>query len=141
MLLGQSRRTVDKKGRIILPRDFRQDFEAGLVVTRGLDDCLLLYPMDEWDKIVQKIEEMPAGRKETRRFSRLFFSNASRLLPDAQGRILIPPHLRQMADFQKEVVVVGLSNKVEIWSPDKWEQYREESLDQYEQSAYDIGVF
>jgi MraZ protein len=140
MLLGYSERTIDAKGRMILPREFRQELEGGLVVTKGMDNCLLLFPMGEWEKVVSKIEDMPAGREESRRFSRLFFSNASRLIPDAQGRILLPGHLREMAGLSREVVVVGLSNKAEIWNPGAWEEYRRKSESGYEQAASDIGV-
>ena len=140
MLVGSSQRTVDAKGRIILPREFRTDFEAGLMVTKGLDNCLLLYPMKEWEKLVSRIEELPSGSGSTRRFTRLFFANASHLMPDGQGRILIPPRLREMVAITKEVVVVGLSNKAEVWDPDKWDAYSEESAEHYEQSASDIWV-
>jgi MraZ protein len=139
MLLGYHKRTIDSKGRIILPREFRQQFSTGLVVTRGLDNCLFFYPLDEWQKLVSRIEEMPAGSEATRRFSRLFFSNASHLMPDGQGRVLIPPHLREMAGLSKEVVMVGLSNKAEVWNPEQWDDYKKRSAQEYEQSASDIG--
>jgi len=139
MLLGYHKRTIDSKGRIILPREFRQQFSTGLVVTRGLDNCLFFYPLDEWQKLVSRIEEMPAGSEATRRFSRLFFSNASHLMPDGQGRILVPPHLREMAGLSKEVVMVGLSNKAEVWNPEQWDDYKKRSAQEYEQSASDIG--
>ena len=140
MLVGSSTRTVDPKGRIILPREFRRDFEGGLMVTKGLDNCLYLLPMKEWDKLVEKIEAMPSGSESTRRFSRIFFANASHLVPDGQGRILIPTRLREMASLNKEVVVVGLANKAEVWDPAEWEKYAAESAGHYEQSASDIGV-
>ena len=140
MLVGSSERTVDSKGRIILPREFRRDFEGGLMVTKGLDNCLLLYPMKEWEKLVERIEEMPTGSEATRRFTRLFFADASHLTPDGQGRVLIPPRLREMVGITKEVFVVGLANKVEVWEPGKWSAYRRESEGHYEQSASDIGV-
>lgn len=140
MLVGSSSRTVDPKGRIILPREFRRDFEGGLMVTKGLDDCLYLLPMKEWERLVTRIEEMPSGSEATRRFSRIFFANASHLVPDGQGRILIPPRLREMAGLQKEVVIVGLSNKAEIWDPERWAKYESDSASHYEQAASDIGV-
>ncbi len=140
MLVGSSQRTVDTKGRIILPREFRRDFEGGLIATKGLDNCLLLYPMKEWEKLVGRIEEMPSGSESTRMFTRLFFASASHLMPDGQGRILIPPRLREMVGIRKEVVVVGLSNKAEVWDPDGWDAYASESAEHYEQSASDIGV-
>jgi MraZ protein len=140
MLVGSSERTVDSKGRIILPREFRRDFEAGLMVTKGLDNCLLLYPVNEWEKLVERIEEMPSGSEATRRFTRLFFAYASHLTPDGQGRVLIPPRLRDMVGITKEVVIVGLSNKAEVWDPEKWDAYSRDSAEHYEQSASDIGV-
>jgi MraZ protein len=140
MLFGSSQRAVDAKGRIILPRELRADFEAGLMVTKGLDNCLLLFPMKEWEKLVGRIEELPSGSDSTRRFTRLFFANAHHLMPDGQGRILIQPRLREMVSIKKEVVVVGLANKAEVWDPDKWDAYSRESDEQYEQSASDIGV-
>ena len=140
MLVGSSTRTVDPKGRIILPREFRRDFEGGLMVTKGLDDCLYLLPMKEWERLVGRIEEMPSGSESTRRFSRIFFANASHLVPDGQGRILIPPRLREMAGLKKDVGVVGLSNKAEVWDPDRWDKYETDSAGHYEQAASDIGV-
>jgi MraZ protein len=140
MLFGSSQRAVDAKGRIILPRELRADFEAGLMVTKGLDNCLLLFPMKEWEKLVERIEQLPSGSDSTRRFTRLFFANAHHLMPDGQGRILIPPRLREMVSITKEVVIVGLANKAEVWDPHKWDAYSEESDEHYEQSASDIGV-
>lgn len=140
MLLGQSVRSIDNKGRIILPKEFREDFVSGLVVTKGLDACLLLFPMAEWEKKVAKIAEMPEGKEDTRRFTRLFFPNATRLMPDAQGRILIPQHLKEMAGLKREAVVIGLSNKAEIWDPDKWQRYNKESEERYEEAASRLGV-
>jgi len=110
------------------------------MVTKGLDNCLYLLPMKEWERLVEKIDEMPSGSEATRRFSRIFFANASHLVPDAQGRILIPPRLRDMAGLSKEVVVVGLSNKAEVWDPATWEKYEGDSTGHYEQAASDIGV-
>jgi MraZ protein len=139
MLLGDHKRAIDTKGRIILPREMRQEFGTGLIATKGLDKCLLLYPVDEWRKLVERIQEMPAGSEATRRFSRLFFSSATHLMPDGQGRILIPPTLREMAGLSKEVVIVGVSNKAEIWDPKRWEEYKRESSEQYDESASEIG--
>lgn len=138
-MLGYHKRTIDAKGRLILPREFRQDFSTGLVVTKGLDNCLFLYPMTEWERIVGRVQEMPAGSEATRRFTRLFFSNASQLMPDAQGRVLLPPHLRELAGLSKEVVLVGLTDKAELWDPERWEEYKSSSVDQFERNAAEIG--
>jgi MraZ protein len=110
------------------------------MVTKGLDNCLLFYPMKEWEKLVERIEEMPSGSEATRRFTRLFFADASNLTPDGQGRVLIPPRLREMVGITAEVFIVGLANKAEVWDPDSWKAYRKSSEGQYEQSASDIGV-
>lgn len=139
MLLGYHKRTLDPKGRVILPREFREELGGGLVVTKGLDNCLFVFPVREWEKLVARIEEMPAGDEATRRFTRMFFSNASRLMPDGQGRVLLPPHLRDMAGLSKEVVIVGLSNKAEIWNPGDWEEYKKKSSAEFDQSASEIG--
>ncbi len=139
MLVGSFSRTIDPKGRVILPREMRREFEGGLMVTKGLDNCLFLFPMKEWEKLVERIGEMPSGSESTRRFTRLFFPNASHLVPDGQGRVLVPPRLREMVGLQKDVIVVGLSNKAELWNPDDWQRYQEDSARHYEQSAADIG--
>lgn len=139
MLVGRFERTIDPKGRVVLPREFRRDFEGGLMVTKGLDNCLFLFPMREWERLVERIEEMPSGSEATRRFSRLFFANASHIVPDGQGRVLIPPRLRDIAGLERDVVMVGLSNKAEIWAPAAWAEYEEDSVGQYEQSAAEIG--
>lgn len=139
MLLGYHKRAVDAKGRVILPREFRKEFESGMVVTKGLDNCLFLFPVGEWEDLVGRIEQMPSGSEHARTFTRLFFSNASHLIPDGQGRVLLPPHLRQMIGLSKDAVIVGLSNKAEVWNPEQWEEYKKRSAEQFEQSASEIG--
>lgn len=140
MLLGEHHRNIDPKGRIILPREHRQEFGPGLIVTKGLDNCLIFYPMKEWDRLVARIEEMPSGSESTRIFTRLFFPNASQLMPDGQGRVMIPAHLRKMAGLEKEVVIAGLANKAEVWNPENWETYGSLHGGKFEQAASEIGV-
>lgn len=140
VLLGEHKRTMDDKGRMILPREYRQELGSGLIVTKGLDNCLILYPMKEWERLVERIEEMPSGSESTRIFTRLFFPNASQLVPDGQGRVMIPAHLRQMAGLEKEIVIAGLANKAEVWNPDSWEGFKNEHAQKYERSAADIGI-
>lgn len=140
MLLGEYRRAIDAKGRLILPREYRQELGSGVIVTKGLDNCLFLYPMKEWERLVERIQEMPSGSESTRIFTRLFFPNASQLVPDGQGRIMIPAHLRQMAGLTKEVVIVGLANKAEVWNPENWKDYGSEHGKKFESAASEIGI-
>ena len=138
MLVGQSTRTIDSKGRIILPRKFMRDFEDGLMMTKGLDDCVLLLPMEEWEREVSKLKQLPSESESTRGFKRVFFANAQHVLPDSQGRVLMPARLREMAEITKEVVVVGLADKAEVWAPGKWEKYEAENNSRYDQLAANI---
>ena len=140
MLLGEYRRAIDAKGRLILPREYRQELGSGVIVTKGLDNCLFLYPLKEWERLVERIQEMPSGSESTRIFTRLFFPNASQLVPDGQGRIMIPAHLREMAGLTKEVVIVGLANKAEVWNPENWEDYGSVHGEKFESAASEIGI-
>ncbi len=140
MLLGKYEHAIDSKGRVTLPSGFRQEFEKGLVVTKGLDDCLFLYPLKRWEEIESKVRETGMSREDARLFSRIFFSSAGHLVPDAQGRILIPNQLREAAGLKKEVVIVGLSDRAEIWDPKVWEEYRRGAEESYEQKAEELGL-
>lgn len=140
MLLGEYRRAIDAKGRLILPREYRQELGSGVIVTKGLDNCLFLYPFKEWERLVERIQEMPSGSESTRIFTRLFFPNANQLVPDGQGRIMIPAHLRQMAGLTKEVVIVGLANKAEVWNPENWKDYGSVHGEKFESAASEIGI-
>lgn len=140
MLIGQHKRAIDAKGRMILPRDYREEFEGGLVITKGLDKCLVIYPIGEWEKLDEKIKDMPEGNFDSRGFKRQLFSNASKLIPDGQGRVLLPTHLREEARLEKEAMVIGLSDKVEVWNPDSWTEYDKRTRERYEEAASEIGV-
>jgi MraZ protein len=125
MFLGEFVHTIDEKGRLTIPAKFRADLAAGLVVTRGIDRCLAIYPMEEWDRLAERVSALPVTDRRARAFRRLMFANASDAIPDRQGRVLIPPRLREYAGLNNEAIVTGLSTYVEVWSPDAWSEERQ----------------
>lgn len=114
MFMGQYEHSIDAKGRIIIPARFRENLGESFVVTRGLDGCLFLYPDAEWQKFVEKLQSLPSNQN-TRRMQRQFLSKAMEVAIDKQGRILIPSLLREIASLEKEVVFVGMMNRIEVW--------------------------
>ena len=121
MFLGRYTHALDAKGRVAVPVRYRGDLGQRVVLTRGIDRCLSLYPMEAWVPLAEKVTALPIGDPDARAFKRLVFSEAVDLEPDAQGRILIPPELRRYAGIEREVVIVGVNTSVELWSPDQWE--------------------
>lgn len=124
MFLGEFAHTIDEKGRLTVPAKFRLGLAAGLVVTRGIDRCLAIYPMEEWEQLAERVSALPMTDRSARAFRRLVFANASDAIPDKQGRVLIPPGLREYAGLDGEVVVTGLNTYIEVWAPDAWGEER-----------------
>ena len=124
MFLGKFVHTLDSKGRLTIPAKFRADLEEGLVVTRGMDDCLFAFPMARWEQLAAQISDLPITDGRARSLKRFLFANASDLSPDKQGRVLIPPRLREFAGLDGEVLVAGLNDYFEIWSPEAWHEVR-----------------
>lgn len=127
MFMGEFQHNIDFKGRIIVPSKFRDGLGDSFVVTRGLDACLFAYPMDEWKVLESKLKKLPLTKKDARAFTRFFFSGAVECEVDKQGRINIPQPLRNYAELEKECVVIGVSNRIEFWAEDKWNDYFEDS--------------
>jgi len=125
MFLGEFTHIIDDKGRLTIPAKFRAGLAVGLVVTRGIDPCLAIYPLEEWERLAQRVSELPMTDRRARAFRRLVFANASDAVPDKQGRILIPPRLREYAKFDEEVIIAGLNTYIELWNPDSWTKERE----------------
>ena len=124
MLLGEYFHNIDAKGRIILPSKFRSELGERFIVTKGFDGCLYGYSVEEWKNIEDKIKTLPqVTGKDVRNFTRFFFSSAIECEIDSQGRILITSTLRDFAELQKEVVIIGVSSRIEFWSKSKWEEY------------------
>ena len=124
MFLGEYTHTIDDKGRLTIPSKYRPLLQAGLVVTRGPDRCIAVYPMDAWKELVEKIKSLPKTPKPMRQYTRLIFSAASDLLMDRQGRILIPSVLSRYAEIDSEVIITGMNDRFEIWNPTRWEENR-----------------
>lgn len=139
MFYGEYEHKLDRKGRIIIPARFREVFKENYVekfyVTRGLDKCLFLFIEEEWKAQERIFRSMSFTKTETRKFNRLYFSGACEVICDKQGRILIPQYLKEYADIQKGVMVIGVSNRIEIWSNEGWKQYYKDTKDSFEDIA------
>ncbi|PTM59231.1 division/cell wall cluster transcriptional repressor MraZ [Desmospora activa] len=135
MFMGEYRHSVDEKGRLIIPSKFRDGLGSSFVVTRGLDHCLFVYPLGEWKQLEQKLKALPFTKKDARAFTRFFFSGATVAELDKQGRVNLPGNLRDFAKLEKECVVIGVSNRVEIWSKEAWSAYYVESEDSFNEIA------
>ena len=122
MFLGEYSHTLDSKGRLTIPARFRTELESGLVVTRGHENCLVIYPQGEWSALAAKVAQMPNASRTARAYSRLIFGGASEATLDKAGRILIPSFLREYASIEEEAVVVGVNTYIEMWSPQRWQQ-------------------
>jgi len=114
---------VDAKGRVIIPSKFRDGLGEKFIVTKGLDNCLFAYSLEEWSNLEAKLKSLPFTDKDVRAFVRFFFAGATECETDKQGRILIPQNLREYAGLEKDVYVIGVSTRVEIWDKAKWENY------------------
>ena len=121
MLIGEYEHSLDAKGRIIMPSKFREDIGDKFIVTKGLDGCLFAFSKEEWSKFEEKLSTLPISNKDARNFSRFFFAGAIDCELDKQGRFLISSNLREFAGFNKDVVIVGMNSRIEIWSKEKWE--------------------
>ncbi|MFO7245221.1 MAG: division/cell wall cluster transcriptional repressor MraZ [Thermaerobacter sp.] len=143
MLIGEYQHTIDAKGRLIMPARFREELGETFIVTRGLDRCLFVYPMDEWRTLENKLKSLPMTQANARAFVRFLFSGATECTLDRQGRILLPSHLREHAGITKDVMIIGVSTRVEIWAREQWQAYVEEaevSYDQIAETLVDLGI-
>lgn len=135
MFAGEYQHTLDEKGRVTMPAKFREKLGACFVITRGLDQCLFVYPLSEWVKVEEKLKALPFNRSDNRAFNRLFFSGAAEVETDRQGRVLIPQNLREHAAIEKEVMIIGVSDRVEVWSEQAWKTYSNAVKATFEQTA------
>jgi len=126
MFFGTYTPKLDDKGRLFLPAKFREDLADGLVVTRGQERCLTVWSMTDFGRLTDRLREAPVTNKGTRDYVRMLFAAASQEVPDKQGRITIPPVLREYAALTKDVMVIGAMNRIEIWDPTSWAEYSQE---------------
>ncbi len=120
MFLGRYAHSLDAKGRVAVPARFRDALAEGVVLTRGIDRCLALYPMAAWLPLAEKVSALPITDPDARNFRRMVFAEAVNLDLDGQGRILVPPELRRWAGLEREALVVGVHTAIELWSPERW---------------------
>ena len=139
MFYGEYSHSLDKKSRVIIPAKFREAFKNNFVekffITRGLDGCLFLFAEDEWRRQEQKFKAISFTKPAARQFNRMFFSGASEVFCDAQGRVLIPQYLKDFAQINKDVVIIGVSNRIEIWDKSRWKEFYENSRESFEETA------
>jgi MraZ protein len=143
MFMGEYQHGLDAKGRLIIPAKFREELGDGAVITRGLDNCLFLFPREEWAILEGKLKTLPLTKHDARQFVRFLFSGATECEMDKQGRIILPPNLREFASIEKDAVVIGVSSRVEIWSKERWESYvntAEESFEEIAENIVDLGI-
>ena len=138
MFMGEYQHSLDAKGRLIIPVKFRDELGESGVITRGLDSCLFLFPQDEWRVLEAKLKSLPLTKADARQFVRFFFSGATEVELDKQGRIIVPQNLREYGQLDKEATIIGVSNRVEIWSRTRWDSYMDEAENSYEIIAENI---
>ncbi|WP_199618971.1 division/cell wall cluster transcriptional repressor MraZ [Paenibacillus alkalitolerans] len=141
MFMGEYQHSVDEKGRMIIPAKFREELGTSFVMTRGLDQCLFVYPMSEWKVLEQKLKSLSLMKSDARAFTRFFFSGAVECELDKQGRVNIPGNLREHAKLEKDCIVIGVSNRVEVWSKEAWESYSQQSEQSFNEIAEKLVDF
>ncbi|OGX24615.1 MAG: cell division/cell wall cluster transcriptional repressor MraZ [Omnitrophica WOR_2 bacterium RIFCSPHIGHO2_01_FULL_48_9] len=142
MFYGEYNHTIDRKGRIILPARFRDTCkESGIekfFITRGLDKCIFMFSDEEWRVQEQRFKGMSFTKQEARSFNRMFFSGAADVAPDRQGRFIVPQYLKDYANIKRDVTVIGVSNRIEIWNSTSWKDFSTNSQNSFEQTAENI---
>ena len=142
MFYGEYEHTIDRKGRIIIPSKFREVFKEQFAekfyVTRGLDKCLFVFTEEEWKTTEQKFKSMSFTKAVSRTFNRLLFSGAADITCDKQGRILLPQYLKEYAGIKRDVMIIGVSNRIEIWSKEEWRKYYEGAAPSFEKTAENL---
>ncbi len=144
MLIGEYTHRIDPKKRLAIPARFRKELGKKAVITKGLDQCLVIYPLTEWKKVAEELSKLPTGKSENRNFVRDFFSKATDVELDALGRILIPEYLKTLADLKENVVIVGVYKRLEIWNEEKWNDYKtrvEKQTDILAEKLGELGVY
>jgi MraZ protein len=143
MFFGRFEHTVDDKGRLTLPAKYRATLAAGVVITRGIDHCLYIYPLAVWQQFADGTRQLPVTSTDARAFVRLVFAEAADCVPDKQGRVLIPGYLREYANLSSEVIIVGCQSRLEVWNPQAWREDRsrlEKDPEALAEKLGDLGI-
>jgi MraZ protein len=139
MFYGEYAHSIDNKGRLILPSKLREtaknNFVEKFYITRGLDKCLFMFSEEEWKSAEQKFKSMSFTKHDSRKFNRLYFSGAVEIIPDKQGRILLPSYLKDFAQIKRDVVIIGVSSRIEVWAKDQWQEFYRSNLESFEDTA------
>lgn len=142
MLLGEYIHNVDSKGRVSIPSKFKEDLKESFIITKGIDNCLFIYSKDQWNIFEDKLKQLPLTSVNARAFTRLFFSGATEVVIDKTGRVNIPQSLLNYANITKEVAIIGIATRVEIWDKDKWYSYNNsnQNLDEIASCMSELGI-
>ena len=143
MFIGEYQYNLDNKNRLALPAKFRKLFKEGAVITKGLDNCLFIYTAKEWNKLVEKLANLPISQAKSRAFSRMLLAGAMDVNLDGQGRIILPDYLKQFATLNKKVVIAGLYNRLEVWDDKLWTKYQrtsEKDTNEIAEGLVDLGI-
>ncbi|MDP5273147.1 division/cell wall cluster transcriptional repressor MraZ [Chengkuizengella axinellae] len=135
MFMGEYQHNIDEKGRVIVPSKFRDSLGSTFIMTRGLDQCLFIYPSAEWSVLEKKLKALPLMKSDARAFTRFFFSGATECELDKQGRVNIPNNLKSHAKLEKESILIGVSNRIEVWNKEVWEGYFQQSESSFNEIA------
>ena len=138
MFLGTHRPRLDEKGRLFLPAKYRDELASGLVITKGQERCLYVFPAAEFQRLTEELRSTPVTGKAVRDYSRVFFASASDEIPDKQGRITVPPALRGYAGLQRDCAVIGANTRLEIWDAQAWETYLAAQEDSFSEAAEEV---
>lgn len=139
MFIGEYSHTLDAKGRIIIPSKFRDELHSTFYLTRGIDNCLTIYSLEEWNKLLVEIKKLPATKKAVRQYTHMLTSRACECTVDTHGRIAIPTYLSKEVNITKDCVIVGVNDRVEIWDKDTWNNYYDEASANFEEVAENLS--
>lgn len=144
MLIGEYQHTLDTKKRLAIPAKLRKELGERAILTRGLNNCLFVYPMKQWEKLTEKLSQLPVGQGDTRSFLRLLFSGAVEVELDQLGRVLVPDYLKTYAGLGTRVVIAGVFDRLEVWDEDRWNNYKtevEKNTDMIAEKLGELGLY
>lgn len=144
MLIGEYSHTIDTKKRLAIPAKLRKEFGDHAIITRGPNNCLFLYPAEQWQKVTDKLSTLSMGQGDTRSFSRLIFSGAMEVELDQLGRVLVPDYLKTYADLSSRVTIVGVNDRLEVWDDERWMNYKrevEKNMDMIAEKLGELGLY